>query len=239
MIRRAARIALLPVLLAALPAFAAPSTPSILQQVEAAARAQLEKQAAAAGLAEPRFELTVVPPRVQPACTGAVDVDTLDIRQANRMRFAVRCPGPGAGRQEYIVRARVSAAVVVVASPVAANETLNDTHVTVEQRDITSIADPVIDPVHAIGQTSRRMLRVGDVVRNNSLSAPVLVKRGDAVVMVARIDGVEVSTAGEALDAGARGATVRVRNSASGQTVRMRVSAPGTVEPVDMPRTSR
>jgi flagella basal body P-ring formation protein FlgA len=82
------------------------------------------------------------------------------------------------------------------------------------------------------------MLRAGDVLRNNSLSAPVLVKRGDAVVMVARIEGIEVSTAGEALDAGAKGAAVRVRNSTSGQTVRMRVTGAGTVEPVDMPRST-
>lgn len=235
MSRRATRIALLPLLLAALPAFAASS---IINQVEEAARARLEKQAAAAGLTDARFELTVVPPRLAPACSGPVEVETLDTRQATRMRFAVRCPGPGASRQEYIVRARISAAVVVAATPVAANEPLTDAHVTVEQRDITSIADPVSDPLQVIGQTSRRLLRAGDVLRNNSLAAPVLVKRGDAVVMIARIDGLEVSTAGEALDTGVRGATVRVRNSASGQTVRMRVSAPGTVEPVDAPRIS-
>jgi flagella basal body P-ring formation protein FlgA len=41
--------------------------------------------------------------------------------------------------------------------------------------------------------------------------------------------------AGEALDAGAQGAVVRVRNTASGQVVRMRVAGAGTVEPVDMP----
>lgn len=236
MIRRTARVLVLPLLLAALSASAAPS---ITRQVEEAARAELEKQAAAIGLADPRFELTVIPPRVAPACTGPVEVDTLDTRQPNRMRFAVRCPGPGTSRQEYIVRARIWAEVAVLAAPVAANEVLTDAHVTVGQRDITSIADPVIHPVDAVGQTSRRLLRAGDVLRNNSLSAPVLVKRGDAVVMIARIEGIEVSTAGEALDSGARGATVRVRNSASGQTVRMRVTAPGTVEPVDMPRISR
>lgn len=241
MIRRPARVLVLSLLsaplLAAAPVFAA--APSIASQVEAAARAELEKQAAASGLADARFELSVVPPRAAPACTGPVEVDTLDTRQANRMRFAVRCPGPGASRQEYIVRARISATVAVMAAPVAANELLTDAHVTVGQRDITSIADPVIDPVNAVGQTSRRLLRAGDVLRNSSLTAPVLVKRGDAVVMIVRIDGIEVSMAGEALDTGARGATVRVRNSASGQTVRMRVTAPGTVEPVDMPRISR
>lgn len=237
--RRTARVLVLPLLslpLLAAPAFAAPSVAS---QVEQAARAQLEQQAAASGLADARFELTVVPPRVAPACTGPVEVDTLDTRQPSRMRFAVRCPGAGSSRQEYIVRARISAPVVVLAAPVAANELLTDAHVTVGQRDITSIADPVTDPLAAVGQTSRRSLRAGDVLRNNSLSAPVLVKRGDAVVMIARIEGIEVSTAGEALDSGPRGATVRVRNSASGQTVRMRVTAPGTVEPVDMPRVSR
>ncbi|MET0983315.1 MAG: flagellar basal body P-ring formation chaperone FlgA [Telluria sp.] len=239
MIRHTARIALFPLLLAAASAAWSATAPSIASQVEEAARAELEKQAAASGLADPRFELTVVPPRVSPACSGPVDVDTLDTRQATRMRFAVRCPGPGTSRQEYIVRARISASVVITAAPVAANETITDTHVTVEQRDITSIADPVIDPDDAIGQTSRRSLRAGDVLRNSSLTAPVLVKRGDAVVMIGRIEGIEVSTAGEALDTGARGATVRVRNSASGQTVRMRVTAPGTVEPVDMPGISR
>lgn len=234
MILRAARFLLLPLALAAAPVFAAPSVAS---QVEEAARAQLEKQAAASNLRDARFELTVVPPRVPASCTGPVEVDTVDTRQPTRMRFAVRCPG--ASRLEYIVRARISASVVVLAAPVAANEILTDTHVTVEQREITSIPDPVIDPNDAVGQTSRRMLRAGDVLRNNSLSAPVLVKRGDAVVMVAKVEGIEVSTAGEALDAGARGATVRVRNSTSGQTVRMRVTGAGTVEPVDMPRPGR
>ena len=236
MILRATRVLVLPVLLLALPAFAAPS---ILHQVEEAARAELERQAAAAGLTDARFELSVVPPRVPAACPGAVEVETLDTRQATRMRFAVRCPQAGSSRLEYIVRARISASVVVMAAPIAANELLTDAHLALTQRDITTIADPVVAAQDAVGQTSRRSLRAGDVLRSNSLTAPVLVKRGDAVVMIASIEGIEVSTAGEALDAGAKGTTVRVKNTTSGQTLRMRVVAPGTVEPVDMPRVNR
>ena len=227
---------LVPALLAAVPAFAAPSVAS---QVEEAARAQLEKQAMASGLPDARFELTVVPPRVAPACPGPVEVDTLDTRQATRMRFAVRCPQAGSSRLEYIVRARISASVVVMAAPVAANELLSDDHLTVGQRDITTIADPVVSARDAVGQTSRRSLRAGDVLRSSSLTAPVLIKRGDAVVMIARIEGIEVSTAGEALDVGAKGATIRVRNSSSGQTLRMRVVAPGMVEPADLASVNR
>ena len=199
------------------------------------ARDQLEKMVAARGLGEPEFDLTVVSSRLAPNCSVPATVEVLDTRQPARMRFVARCPdGPG-WRHEFIVRARISALVAVTSAPVTANVALGAADVTLERRDITNIADPLgaIDDV--IGQSSRRSLRVGEVLRASGLAAPIAVKRGDGVMMVARQDGIEVSMAGEALDAGARGAVVRVRNSASGQVVRMRVVGAGAVQPLDLP----
>jgi flagella basal body P-ring formation protein FlgA len=149
------------------------------------------------------------------------------------MRFLARCNDTPGWRYEYLVRARVTAMVAVASAPVAPNEPLTEAQVTIERRDISNIADPLSTPQEAVGQMSRRMLRPGDILRAGQLSSPVLVKRGDAVLMLARREGIEVSMAGEALDAGARGAMVRVRNATSGQVVRMRVAGPGTVEPVE------
>jgi flagella basal body P-ring formation protein FlgA len=202
-------------------------------QIEQLARAELEKQMAAAGLTEPQFEVAVVAARAAPPCSQTVAIEPLDTRSPQRMRFLARCNDTPGWRYEYIVRARVSAMVAVAAAPVAANEALTDTQVTIERRDISNIADPVSTPEEAVGQMSRRMLRPGDILRAGQLSSPVLVKRGDAVLMIARREGIEVSTAGEALDAGARGAVVRVRNAGSGQVVRMRVAGQGAVEPID------
>jgi flagella basal body P-ring formation protein FlgA len=205
---------------------------TVTSEVEQAARAQLERQAASAGLVEPQFELAVVETRAAPPCPRPVSVEALDTRQPARMRFAVRCPDPGGWKYEYLVRAKLSAMVAVAAAPVAANEPLADAQVALERRDISAVADSISAPEQAVGQTSRRPLRTGDILRSSQLAAPVLVKRGDQVVMLARRDGIEVSTSGEALDAGSRGAVVRVRNSGSGQVVRMRVTGAGTVEPV-------
>ena len=188
---------------------------------------------AAAGLTEPQFEVAVVTARAAPPCVQNVVIEALDTRSPQRMRFLARCNDTPGWRYEYIVRARVTAMVAIAAAPVAANEALTDAQVTIERRDISNIADPISSPVEAVGQMSRRMLRPGDILRSGQLSSPVLVKRGDAVLMVARRDGIEVSAAGEALDAGARGAVIRVRNAGSGQVVRMRVAGQGTVEPVD------
>jgi flagella basal body P-ring formation protein FlgA len=204
----------------------------VAAQIELAARAQLEKQSAAAGLVEPQFELAVVAARPAPPCAQPVEVEPLETRQPSRMRFAARCPGAAGWKYEYLVRARVSALVAVAAGPVAPNEPLAPEQVTVERRDVSALADPISLPGDAVGQSSRRTLRAGDILRASQLAAPLLVRRGDQVVMLARRDGIEVSTSGEALDAGGRGALVRVRNSGSGQVVRMRVTGAGTVEPV-------
>jgi flagella basal body P-ring formation protein FlgA len=215
-------------------AFAQAAAPSIPMQIEQAARAELERQMAASGLTEPQFEIAVVTARPAPPCSQQVAVEPLDTRFPPRMRFVARCPDTPGWRYEYVVRARVTAMVAIAAAPVAANEALTDAQVTIERRDISNIADPISNPADAVGQMSRRMLRPGDILRSGQLSSPVLVKRGDAVMMVARREGIEVSMTGEALDAGGKGAVVRVRNAGSGQVVRMRVAGAGTVEPIDM-----
>ncbi|WP_020651610.1 flagellar basal body P-ring formation chaperone FlgA [Massilia niastensis] len=204
--------------------------------MEEAARNFLDRQAAASGLREPRFELSVVTSRAAPPCSVAPAIEALDTRQPARTRFVARCPDGRGWRHEFVVRARISAEVAVTAAPVAANQQLAESDLALERRDITHTPDAVA-PAQAVGRSSRRSLRAGEVLRASQLAAPLVVKRGDQVLMVARHEGVEVSMAGEALDAGAHGAVVRVRNAASGQVVRMRVAGAGTVEPVDQPIT--
>lgn len=221
----------------AAPAGKAPERP-VERLVEQAAREQLDTRIAGAGLADAEVELTVVSARAAPPCAQPVRIDVVDARQLSRMRFAARCPDAASRAQEYIVRAKVSAPVLVTAVPVTAGEVLNDAHVTLERRDITNVTDALGAPAAALGQTTRRSLRAGELLRTSQLSAPVMVKRGDAVVMIARHEGIEITTAGEALDTGAQGAFVRVRNAASGQVVRMRVIGAGTVEPVEIARIS-
>lgn len=207
---------------------------SISLQIEQAARDQIDKQLLASGLSEPQVELKVLSSRPVPPCAVPVQIDALDTRQYTRMRFVARCPDPRGWRHDFVVRARVTAVVAVTAMPLRNNEVLTDEHITLERRDVTLVSDAVGDPQAAIGQTSRRSLRAGELLRAGALTAPLLVKRGDQVLMMARQDGIEISMGGEAMDAGARGAMVRVRNAASGQVVRMRVTGTGTVEPADL-----
>ena len=203
--------------------------------VDAAARQHVQRWAAGSGLVEPTFTLNVVRgSRPLASCGRAVTVEAADTRQPGRMRFVAVCAGADGWRYEFIVRAQVSARIAVMASDVPAGKILADEDVLLERHDVSSIADSIADPQDAVGMSGKRALRSGEVLRGALLTSPTMVKRGEAVRIIARRDQIEVSMAGEALDSGARGAGVRVRN-ANGTVIRARVTGAATVEPVDMP----
>lgn len=203
--------------------------------VEQAAHEYVLRWADSRGLAEPEFELTVLHGnRPLAACPRAVTVEAADARQPSRMRFNAVCSGQGGWRYDFVVRAKVSARIALAANDMAAGKVIADEDVLLERHDISTVSDSVSDPQEVVGMSTKRSLRAGDILRAGALAAPMLVKRGDNVSIVATRDQVTVTMAGEAMDAGARGSLVRVRNS-SGNVIRARVTGAGTVQPADMP----
>jgi flagella basal body P-ring formation protein FlgA len=203
--------------------------------VESAAREYVLRWADSRGLVEPEIEVEVLRgSRPLVACPREVTVEGADTRQPARMRFSALCAGAGGWRYDFVVRAKVSARIAMVANNIASGQVITDADVLLERHDISSVIDSVSDPQEVVGMSAKRTLRAGEVLRTGSLGAPILVKRGDSVMMIATRDQVTVSMAGEAMDGGARGSVVRVRNS-SGNIVRARVTGPGTVQPADQP----
>jgi len=208
---------------------------NIFLQVEQLAQEQLAQQAAAAGLLEPLFQVAVVKTtRVMPACPVRVALEALDSRSPQRMRFVASCPGAGGWRYEILARASVTARVAVTAAPVTANTPLQAGDVELARRDVTMVADSIASLPAVMGLSSRRSLRAGEILRQGQLASPVLVKRGAAVSIVARKEQVQVSMDGVAMDAGAQGEVIRVRNASSGTIIRARVLEPGVVEPAEI-----
>lgn len=81
-----------------------------------------------------------------------------------------------------------------------------------------------------IGKVTRRPLRMHQPVRRSDLDEPPVVERDDLVVMSYSVGNILLRTVGHALDTGAVGDMVRVRNASSKRVVHGRVAAPGEVE---------
>jgi len=209
---------------------------NIFLRTEQLAREQLAQQASAAGLLEPQFQVAVVKTsRVMPACAVPVTLELADSRVPQRMRFVAACPGAGGWRYDILVRSSITAKVAVTSVPVTANTPLQAADISLARHDVTLIPDSISSLPGVLGLTSKRSLRAGEVLRQGQLASAVLIKRGSAVSIVARKEQVEVSMAGEAMDPGAQGEIIRVRNATSGTQIRARVVDAGVVEPVEIP----
>lgn len=85
-----------------------------------------------------------------------------------------------------------------------------------------------------IGKSPRRLLRQGVPVRSADLREPVIVSRGKIVTIVLRAKNMLLTARGRALDDGAKGDVIRIRNNRSNSTIEGIVTAPGRVT-VEMP----
>jgi flagella basal body P-ring formation protein FlgA len=218
---------------------AMPAVAQVTTDVQKAAREELARRADSAALVEPLFDVEVVrSSRPVAPCAKPVTIEAIDVRQPSRMRFAAVCAAAEGWRHEFVVRAGVTAMVLVSATELPAARPLEAADVKLERRDVGAVADSIGTPQAAIGLAPKRQLRAGELLRASQLAALPLVKRGDAVRIVARREQVEVTMSGESMDAGARDAAVRVK-TASGNVLRTRVTGAGKVEPIDLPASSQ
>lgn len=142
----------------------------------------------------------------------------------------VRCVA-GASWSLYVpVTVKIQAPVVVAARPLANGKTLVVEDLGLQTQDLTQLPPGVLtDPALAVGQTLSVGLLPGYPVRQDMLRAPVVIRQGQAVRLVARGGGFSVSAEGRALGNAVAGQTVQVRTS-NGQTVSGVARSDGSVE---------
>jgi flagella basal body P-ring formation protein FlgA len=161
------------------------------------------------------------------ACTTA-----LQARPTGPRTVEVRC-GDAPGWRVYVpVRVRKEADVVVLTRPVPAGLPITAEHIAMGRRDIAGAGAVFDDPAAVIGMTAVQGLVPGNALTRTDLANGSLLKRGDPVVLVSRVGGVEVRMSGRALGRAAPGETVAVENLGSRRIIRGRLVGDGLVEVV-------
>jgi len=216
------------------PALGAPA--SLDEQVLDFTRRALLDQAQHSGLLAPEVRLSLPAARAErPPCPAGWDISTEDLSRLLRLHVVARCADGRTPAQDYLLRGALSADVLVVLRGVQPGQALADADVELQHRDVSVLPDAVSSLAAVAELVPRASLRPGQVLQQRLLQPQLLVRRGEAVRIVANRDGIEVQASGEALDSGARGATVKVRNANSGRVIAARVIEAGVVEPAELP----
>lgn len=142
----------------------------------------------------------------------------------------VRCDGAAPWTIYVPAAASVSAEVVVLKRSVPRGTAITAADVGVVLRELNSPEAAIRDPAEVIGKLARRPLAADAIVTAAMLTAPLLVRRGQQVVIVANVPGIDVRMQGVALGAGAAGDRIRVRNLVSQRVVEATVIEAGVAQ---------
>ena len=147
--------------------------------------------------------------------------------------YVIRCaPAPGALQGPSLtvsVRVTVLKNVVVAARALGNNAVIDSGDLIMAEADVGAIgADALTNTADAVGRTVIRNLPAGSIVPRSALRLPMAIRSGETVRIEIVGVGFTVSSEATAMQNGATGDTIRLRNS-EGQTLSGRLDSRGVV----------
>lgn len=165
-----------------------------------------------------------------PACVKLQSFLPLGSKLWGNSNIGVRC-SQGAEWTLYVpVTVRVQAPVVVASRPLPSGKILTDEDLTLQMAELTQLPAGVISAAQeAVGKVLSAGVVAGHPLRQDMLRAPIVVRQGQSVRLIAQGKGFKVSSEGKALSNAAVGQNVQVK-AQNGQTVSGVVQADGSIE---------
>lgn len=165
-------------------------------------------------------------------CDQPLALDVKDLSPVgNRLNVHVRCPGSARWALYVPVTLAIWQPVVVVKRPLARGAVISAADLELEEQDVATLNSPYFSSIQeAAGSVARRPLAAGSPLLASQIEAPLLVQRGQTVVLSARQGTLQVKMNGVAESDGRRGDRISVRNSQSQRLIEGRVTGPGQVE---------
>jgi flagella basal body P-ring formation protein FlgA len=181
----------------------------------------------------PRIEVGALDPRLRLAlCEQPLEAFfPASARTQGNVTVGVRCSGSSPWSIYVPARVQVYDRVIVAARPLSRGSVLKAGDLDIAELDVTSLAGGYFsESQQAVGMSLRRNVQLGTALGPGLVELPKVIRRGERVQIVARVHGMQVTMDGEALEDGAKGDRIRVRNRSSKRNVEGLVAGPGIVE---------
>lgn len=147
-----------------------------------------------------------------------------------RQRLELRCADTPDWSVLALVQASVFLPAVHAARVIERGQTIAAEQVQLQEVNIARTSRGFYNSLEDVaGQGAKRRIRAGQLITPGLLSAPLLVRRGQQVTIVANQDGIAASATGEALGNGREGEVIRVRNLGSQKVIEAQVLEAGVV----------
>lgn len=182
-----------------------------------------------------RIEVSVgyIDPRLNlPKCGTDLSVSLNGNQQGlGKLQVKVNCQGNQPWTKFVPAEVSLFAEVLVASENIRRGTMIEERHIRLMETNLAKLRrTPVSDRDLVIGMELKYPLTSGGAFSLESLSKPVLVERGDLVQLVAESKNLKIRQQGEALQDGALGKIINVRNSSSEMVVQAEVVGSGRVK---------
>lgn len=141
-------------------------------------------------------------------------------RDISRLRYDISCPDGQGWEVSVTAKPDIYLPVWVAKSTLERGKLVAPDDIELKKKNIsTAQGGYITDPDEIVGLTVKRRIRGLQVVIPSQLEQPILVTRGQQVLMIAEQDGIEARMPGEALKNGRKGELIKVKNLSSKRTV--------------------
>ena len=154
----------------------------------------------------------------------------INSRLAGYTTVGIRCSGKTPWNIYLQAHIRVFRDIAVARTALVRGAVIQSRHFQLVTREVSG--NPALyltDRQNIIGKIVTRPMAAGQPLLVSNLAAARLIRRGQKVVILAKIEGLHVKMQGIALQDGSRGSTIKVRNQSSRRIVEGTVIRPGTI----------
>jgi flagella basal body P-ring formation protein FlgA len=179
-----------------------------------------------------RIEIELQPPDPRvllPVCESALETSVgRHNGQGGRLNVRVDCPDAAPWARNMAVNVKVFREVLVSSRNLQRGALISTADISMQEVDISQARGQLIeDPQSAVGMEVRRNISTGTTLSSDLLNAPLMVRRGDTIMLIAERAGISIRQQGTAMQDGESGRQITVRNTRSNRVVQAVVTNHG------------
>lgn len=180
------------------------------------------------------FSVSKIDPNLRLAsCSKPLRLKKNDNKLMGRISIAVRCEGNKPWKIYVPVTIKAYRKVVTAAVPLARNQVLEAALLEMTEKEVSRLNQGYFSSISDVkGKSLNRSLQLSGVLQPNMVKEPIIIKRGDVVMIIAKTGALSVKSAGVAINDGRLGQQIQVKNKSSKRVVVARVISSNQVQVV-------
>ncbi|WP_036181287.1 flagellar basal body P-ring formation chaperone FlgA [Marinomonas sp. MED121] len=164
-----------------------------------------------------------------PKCEHDITVKNQRLNSKKRTTYAISCDQPV--WQSFLpVSQKILVSAVKAITPIRRKQTINESNTVIAKVDLTQVRGQIYSPNQApYGLIAKRNININTFITKQLTELPIIVKRGQNILISAQSGQINVRMNGIAAEDGTLGQQIKVKNISSGRFVYGKVVSEGEI----------